>query len=169
MLDSVITNLEVWGNITTRLKQICAYADDIVIIGRTKQILIDTFCKFKHEALNAGLIVNNNKTKYLNCTRKTIHPTNINTGEEQFEQVNSLKYSGTMVNTDSCIEEEIKERIAAGNRALHVHKKLFSSKLVCWNFELQLYNTLICPMVTHASDTCVLKENMTNWWFLKER
>jgi len=42
-----------------------------------------------------------------------------------------LKYSGTMVNTDSCIEEEIKERIAAGNRALHVHKKLFSSKLVC--------------------------------------
>jgi hypothetical protein len=27
-----------------------------------------------------------------------------------------------MVNTDSCIEEEIKERIAAGNRAVHVHK-----------------------------------------------
>jgi len=43
MLDSVITNLEVQGNITTRLKQICAYADDIVIIGRTKQILIGTF------------------------------------------------------------------------------------------------------------------------------
>ena len=36
VLDSVITNLEVRGNITTRLKQICAYADDIVIIGRTK-------------------------------------------------------------------------------------------------------------------------------------
>jgi len=38
-LDSVITNLEVRGNITTRLKQICAYADDIVIIVRTKQIV----------------------------------------------------------------------------------------------------------------------------------
>jgi len=45
VLDSVITNLEVRGNITTRLKQICAYADDIVITGRTKQILIDSFCK----------------------------------------------------------------------------------------------------------------------------
>jgi hypothetical protein len=65
VLDSVITNLEVRGNITTRLKQICAYADDNVIIGRTKQILINTFCKLKYEALNAGLIVNNNKTKYL--------------------------------------------------------------------------------------------------------
>jgi hypothetical protein len=36
VLDSVITKLEVRGNITTRLKQICAYADDILIIGRTK-------------------------------------------------------------------------------------------------------------------------------------
>ena len=70
VLDSVITNLEIRGNITTRLKQICAYADDIIIIGGTKQILIDTFCKHKHEGLNAGLIVNNNKTKYLYCTRK---------------------------------------------------------------------------------------------------
>jgi len=109
MLDSVITNLEVQGNITTRLKEICAYADDIAIIGRTKQILIDTFCKLKHEALNAGLIVNNNKTKYLYCTRKTIQATYINTGEEQSKQVKSFEYLGTMVNTDNSIEEEIKE------------------------------------------------------------
>ena len=45
VLDSVISNLEPRGNITTRLKQICAYADDIVIIGRTKQAMRDTFCK----------------------------------------------------------------------------------------------------------------------------
>ena len=65
VLDSVITNLEVRGNITTRLKQICAYADDTVITARTKQVLIDTFCRLKQEALKAGLIVNTNKTKYL--------------------------------------------------------------------------------------------------------
>ena len=106
-LDSVITNSEVRGNITAILKQICAYADDIVVAGRTKQILIDTFCKLKHEALNFGLIVNNNKTKYLYWTRKTIHPIYINTGEEQFEQVNSFKYLGTMLNCDNSIEEEI--------------------------------------------------------------
>jgi hypothetical protein len=29
VLNSVVDNLEVRGNITTRLKQICAYADDI--------------------------------------------------------------------------------------------------------------------------------------------
>jgi len=151
VLDSVNTNLEVRGNITTRLKPICAYAHDIVITGRTKQILIDTFCKLKREALNAGLIVNNNKTKYLYCTRKTIHPTYINTGE-QFEQANSFKYLGIMVNTDSSIKEEIKER-AAGNTAHHVHKTLFSSQLISRNVKLQLYNTLIRPTVTYAPET----------------
>ena len=120
MLDSVITNLEVQGNITTRFKQICTYADDIVLIGRTKQILIDTFCRLKH-ALNPGLIINNNKTKYLYCTSKIFQPTYFNTGEEQFEKVNSFKYLGSVVNTDNSIEEEIKARIAVGNRAYHVH------------------------------------------------
>ena len=31
-----------------------------------------------------------------------------------------------MVNTDNSIEEEIKERIAAGNRAFHVHKAIYT-------------------------------------------
>jgi len=31
-----------------------------------------------------------------------------------------------MANADNSIEEEIKERIAAGNRAFHVHKKSYS-------------------------------------------
>jgi hypothetical protein len=63
VLDSVSSNLKVRGNIT-RLKQIFASADDIVIIGRTKQVLIDTFCRLKQEALKAELIVNINNPKY---------------------------------------------------------------------------------------------------------
>jgi len=47
----------------------------------------------------------------------------MNAEEEQFEHVNSCKYLGTTVNTDSCVEGEITERIAAGNRAYRVHKK----------------------------------------------
>ena len=66
-----------------------------------------------------------------------------------------------MVNTDYSIEEKIKERIVAGNWAYHVHKKLFSSKLISQNVELKLCNSLI-HSVTYASKTWVLKENMTN-------
>ena len=53
-------------------------------------------------------------------------------------------------------------KIPAGNRAYHVHKKLFSSKLISQNIKLKLRNTLIRPTLTYASETWVLKENMTN-------
>jgi hypothetical protein len=74
VLDTVITNLEVRGNVTTRLKQICAYADDIVLLGRTKQALTGTFLILKKEALKAGLIININPNIYIvpeNPTNKT--------------------------------------------------------------------------------------------------
>jgi orotate phosphoribosyltransferase-like protein len=65
VLTSVRDSLELRGNITTRLKQVCAYADDIVVIGRTRQSIIET-CKLKNEAQKVGLIVNKNKTNI--CT-----------------------------------------------------------------------------------------------------
>ena len=74
-----------------------------------------------------------------------------------------------MVNTDNSVEEEIKERIAAGNGAYTVHKKLFSSKLISRNVKLQLYTTLIRPTVTYAPATWVLKENMINKLMTFER
>ena len=74
-----------------------------------------------------------------------------------------------MVNTDNSIEEEIKERIEAGNTAYHAHKKLFTSKLISRNVKLQLYNTLIRPTVTYASETWVLKGNMINKLLIFER
>jgi hypothetical protein len=93
-------------------------------LGEQKQVSTDTFLKLKQEALKAGLIININKTKYLYCTRKPNQQNYLIAGEEQLEQVKSFKYLGTMVNTDSSIEEEIKERITAGNRAYQVKKIL---------------------------------------------
>jgi hypothetical protein len=101
--------------------------------------------------------------------RKIIQPTYIDTGEGQFEQVNSFKYLGAMVNTDNTIEGEIKERIVAGNRAFCVHKKLFTSKLISQNIKLQLYKMLIHPTVTYACETWVLKENLINKLMIFER
>jgi hypothetical protein len=75
----------------------------------------------------------------------------------------------TAVSADSCIEGEIKERMAAGNRAFRVHKELFSSKLISRNVQLQLYDTLIRATVTYASETSLLKENMTNKVMICER
>ena len=45
------------------------------------------------------------------------------------DQVNSFKYLGTAVYTNNSIEEEIKGRIAAENRAYRVHKETMFIKI----------------------------------------
>jgi hypothetical protein len=59
--------MELRGNISTRLKQCTAYADDILITIRTTQAMIDTFIKMKNESLKYGLIVNVHKQNTSNA------------------------------------------------------------------------------------------------------
>jgi len=52
------------------LRQLTAYADDILITAGTRQSLIDTFQQLKNNSMEAGLIINEKKTKYLKSTKK---------------------------------------------------------------------------------------------------
>jgi hypothetical protein len=70
VIDDIIKQLELRGNISTQLKQCLAYADDILITARTQQAMTDTFGKLKDISSQYGLIVNESKTKYMKSTRK---------------------------------------------------------------------------------------------------
>ena len=59
----------------------------------------------------------------------------------KIEEVNSAKYLRTIMNADNLIEEEIKERIAAGNRSFFANKKIFQSKLITRKTKERLYQT----------------------------
>ena len=75
------------------------------------------------------------------------------------EQVRSFKYLGSTVNTDNKIEEEIKERIALGNKTFFANKKIFQNKLMSKNAKLKLYFSVIRPVITYACETWILKRN----------
>jgi len=63
VLEAVLLKIDLRGNISTRSKQLCAYADDVVIIARMQKALKETFTTLQKEAENLGLIINTNKTK----------------------------------------------------------------------------------------------------------
>jgi len=64
------------------------------------------------------------------------------------------------VNGNSTLEEEIRERIAKGNKAFYAYKVLFQSKLVSRRSKLKLYRPVIRPVVVCGCETWVLKENI---------
>ena len=62
------------------------------------------------------------------------------------EEVNKTKYLETTVTKDSLIEEKIKERIEAGNRASFANQKILQSKLISKKTKMKLYKALIRPV-----------------------
>ena len=67
-------------------------------------------------------------------------------------------YLGTTVTRENLIEEEIKERIAAGNRASFSNQKILQSKLISKKTKMKLYKALIRP--ADGSECWVLAENI---------
>jgi hypothetical protein len=76
------------------------------------------------------------------------------------EEVRKTKYLGTIVTRNNLIEEEIKERIAACNRASFANQKILQSKLISKKTKLKLYKSLIRPVVVYGSECWVLTDNI---------
>jgi hypothetical protein len=85
---------------------------------------VNTLQKLKQEAEKYGLVINQNKTKYMRHTRMQTYGKEIEIETEgmKIEEVKNVINLGTTVTKDSLIEEEIKERIA--------NKMIFQSKLI---------------------------------------
>lgn len=63
----------------------------------------------------------------MKCFRKYQNQRNIKIHGLEIKNVNSFKYLGTIVNATNIIEQEIRERITAGNRAYYAYKETFNS------------------------------------------
>jgi hypothetical protein len=63
VLEAALLKIGLRGNISTRTKQLCAYADDVVIIARLQKALKETFITLQKEAKKLGLVINTNKRK----------------------------------------------------------------------------------------------------------
>jgi hypothetical protein len=110
-------------------------------VTRTEQALINTFQKIKREAEKYGLTINQNKIKHMRHSRTETNGKEMEIEIEgmKIEEVNKTKYPGTIVTRDNLIEEEIKKRIAAGNRASFANQKILQSKLISKKTKMKLY------------------------------
>ena len=58
VIDVMLKNLDLRRNISTRLKECIADADDVLITARTTQTVKDTFQQLMHNSIEFGLIIN---------------------------------------------------------------------------------------------------------------
>jgi len=79
-----------------------------------------------------------------------------------FERVEEFKYLGTTLTNQNSIVEEIKSRLMSGNACYHSVQNLLSSRLSSKNLKIELYRTVILPVVLYGCETwsLTLREEM---------
>lgn len=146
---------EVWDG---RKMEVCgervilAYADDIVIMGETRDEVINTVSKLLKASKTIGLRVNEKKTKYLMVARRNPNIDHITVDDYIFKKVEVFKYLGVNINSND-IHEEINDRIACGNRCYYSIRRLLKSKLLSHSSKTLLYHSYLRPIITYASET----------------
>jgi hypothetical protein len=138
--------------------------DAIVIIGRSLEVVKETFISMEKAAKEMGLTINENKTKfvalndpaYLYLTYKR----SFFVDSYNFEVATEFIYLGTLINSKIYLEEEIKSRITRiiGNRCYYGMLKLMKSQLLMRDTECQLYKTIILPTGNYGSESWTLSK-----------
>lgn len=144
-------------------KLFLAYADDIDLVGNNVITVKEIFNKIETETRKMGLIVNEEKTKYMCINRQNRRDRigqNVTIDTFNFERVERFKYLGATITTDNDITEEIKGRIQSTSRCIYSLHNIIKSKFLTRTTKIKIYKSVIRPILTYGSETWTMTKAM---------
>lgn len=169
VLEAALRKVDSVGDITYRMSQLSAYADDIAVAARSQRAMLEKLEDIEREVSKVGLSINWEKTKYLKMTRRRQGGLDLEINGNRVENVESFKYLGSTLTADNSVKHEIKARVAAGGRCYFAFKKLFSSNILHKEAKLRIYKTVIRPVVVYGCEAWTLTKQDINRLRIFER
>lgn len=152
-LEKVIKSLpDYQGMELLRNKTILAYADDIMVIGCSREEIITKTADLIAAAKPMGLEISQDKTKYMVIGRNYGNTQDLIVGDYTFQTVTDFKYLGTNINNANNMHE-IKLRVAAANKGYFALEKLFKSRFLSIKSKSTLYSSYLRPVLSYGCET----------------
>jgi hypothetical protein len=148
-------NLDIRGTILHKSMQILACADG-VIVARYENAVKVAFNRLEKASQKVGLMIDYDKTKYMETTCKPNKEKYIRTNNSDIERVNQFKYLGSIITNDNNISSEISHRINMGNKCYYELRNVLRSRLLKEDTKCKIYRTLIRPVVLYGCESWTL-------------
>jgi hypothetical protein len=169
VLEAILQKINITGHIGRKGTQILAYADDVAIVGRNRNALKDTPVNIESEARKRSLLINENKTKYMDVRRAASNSDHLRCGKYEFEQVKEFTHLGSQLNQTNSISSENQTRILSGYRCYCAYGKLMKSRALNRSSKLKIYKCLIRPVVTYGCEVWTLTNRDEQYLRIFER
>jgi len=135
--------------------QLLVYADDVNILGGSVHTTKKNAETLVDASMETGLEVHADRTTYMVMFRDQnvgrSHNLMIDNGS--FGRMEELKYLGTTLTNQYCIQENITSRFKSGNACCHLVQDLLSSSLLSKNLKIKIYRAIILPVVFNGRET----------------
>jgi len=130
-------------------------AYDVNILGGSVHTLKENGEALVVATKEIGLEVNADKSKYIIISRDQNAGRNhsMKIDNSSIERVEDFKYLGTTLKNQNSIQEEIKSGLKLGNACYYSVHNLSSSSLLSKNLEINIYRTIILPVVLYGYET----------------
>jgi hypothetical protein len=151
---------------------VLAYADDIVLLTENKENLREQAGKLLDTAKRIGLEINTEKTEYLIMQRGEladhVFPF-LEVEQYKFQRVREFIYLGSILTEKNDELTEIKARLQSGNKCYYRLSNLLKTRMISKNLKIQLYRTLIRPVVMYGCEVWTLRKSEQNRLLIFER
>ena len=137
---------------------ILMFADDMVMMAETKEAL-----QHNVEAMNEALSrwdlrVNWKKSKVMRVARKR-EECQVVIGDEQLEQVDTMKYLGVMISGDGSMEREVEARIGCASRVIGgMSQAILRRRELSKQTKLKVVNATVMPVLMYGCETWAVRK-----------
>jgi hypothetical protein len=144
-MEKIIRNVRInpGGTIFNRTRQSLAYADDVVILGRSEGYIKRTLEEMAAITHQVGLQMNDTKTKYMINRYDRNKVKEIELMGKKYEKVESFKYLGAVMTSLNDIETEIKSKIAVSNKCYYALGPILKRRSISQTIKICLYKMII--------------------------
>ena len=158
VVRSVIENGE--GLTFNGIVQLLAYADDIDLLGDSREIVKRNAERLMRAGEEVGMEFSEEKTKYMLVDRAGEVPDrgDLEVKDMTFERVRVFRYLGGLVEdtADMGVGAEVRQRLHSGNACFFAVNKLLKSRILSRNTKIRIYRTIILPVVLYGCETWAL-------------
>ena len=130
------------------------YADDTILMAKSKEKLKSFLMKVKEETEKAGLKLNIQKTKILASGPTTSWQTD----GETLETVTDFIFLDSKITADGDCSHEIKRRLLLGRKAMTNLGSILKSKDITLPTEVHIVKAMVFPVVMYRCETWPIKK-----------